>query len=373
MSAPEKKDYYEVLGVARDASPEDIKRAYRKLTRKYHPDANPGDSDAERKYKEINEANDVLSDQQKRAQYDQFGYVGDIPPGGSPFGGGFADFGDIFGDFFGGRSRSNPNAPQRGEHLEMVIRIPLEVAYRGGTREIEIPRWETCPNCSGSGAEPGSKVEICPSCGGKGQVEHVINTPLGQFVQSAPCTRCHGRGKVIEKQCKKCGGSGKVRTKNKREVTIPAGIENGVRLRVSGAGDAGVNGGPAGDLFLIIEVMEDKIFQRDGADLHLRTEITFPQAALGCEIKIKTFDGEETLDIPPATQAGSVLRIKGRGMPVMRGSGRGDLHIHVRVSVPKKLTSRERTLISDLAKEMGVTVKQDEGFLKKMKDQFTGK
>ena len=370
MVAPGKKDYYEILGVGRDASAEDIKKAYRKLTRKYHPDANPGNADAERKFKEINEANEVLSDQQKRSQYDQFGYVGDVPPEGSdPFGGGFGgfgDIGDIFGDFFGGRTRTNPNAPRRGDHLEMAIRISLETAYHGGSREIEIPKWETCSTCKGTGAEPGTSVDTCPSCGGRGQVEQAVNTPFGQFVQSAPCARCKGSGKIITKPCKSCNGQGRVRKKKKLDITIPMGIDTGTRLRVSGAGEAGVNGGPAGDLFLLIEVEADKRFQREGADLHLRVDVAIPQASLGCELKIQTLDGEETLDVPAGTQPGSILRIRGRGMPRLRGSGKGDLHIHVRVTVPKKLTDKEKSLLIELAHEMKVSIKEEEGFLERV-------
>lgn len=370
MVAPGKKDYYEILGVGRDASAEDIKKAYRKLTRKYHPDANPGNADAERKFKEINEANEVLSDQQKRSQYDQFGYAGDMPPEGSdPFGGGFGgfgDIGDIFGDFFGGRTRTNPNAPRRGDHLEMAIRISLETAYHGGSREIEIPKWETCSTCKGTGAEPGTSVDNCSSCGGRGQVEQAVNTPFGQFVQSAPCARCKGSGKIITKPCKTCNGQGRVRKKKKLDITIPMGIDTGTRLRVSGAGEAGVNGGPAGDLFLLIEVEADKRFQREGADLHLRVDVAIPQASLGCELKIQTLDGEETLDVPAGTQPGSILRIRGRGMPRLRGSGKGDLHIHVRVTVPKKLTDKEKSLLIELAHEMKVSIKEEEGFLERV-------
>lgn len=370
MVAPGKKDYYDILGVGRDASAEDIKKAYRKLTRKYHPDANPGNADAERKFKEINEANDVLSDQQKRSQYDQLGYVGDVPPEGSnPFGGGvggFGDIGDIFGDFFGGRSRANPNAPRQGDHLEMAIRISLETVYHGGSREIEIPKWEPCSACNGTGAEPGTSVDTCPSCGGRGQVEQAVNTPFGQFVQAAPCTRCKGSGKIINKPCKVCKGQGRVRKLKKLDITIPKGIDTGTRLRISGAGEAGVNGGPAGDLFLLIEVEADKRFRREGADLHLRVDIALPQASLGCELKIQTLDGEETLDVPAGTQPGSILRIRGRGMPRLRGSGKGDLHIHVRVNVPKKLTDKEKSLLIELAREMKVSIKEDEGFLERM-------
>jgi len=344
MAAPGKKDYYEILGVGRGASADEIKKAYRKLTRKYHPDANQGDSEAEKKYKEINEANEVLSDPQKRAQYDQFGYVGDMPPGGDfgGFGGfGGADFGDLFGDLFGsafsgaGRRTVDPNAPRRGNDLEYTMQISLEDAYRGITKKIEVPRLETCPHCGGSGAEPGTNAETCPTCGGRGQVQQTVNTPFGQMAQVTACPTCHGKGKVIKAPCRECRGQGRVRKKHSVDVKIPAGIDTGIRLRVSSQGEAGINGGPSGDLFLLIEVKPDRRFQRKGDDLNTSVDILYPQAVLGCEVKIETFDGSETLDIPAGTQPGSKLRIKGRGMPRLRGKGNGDMNILVRVSISK--------------------------------------
>ena len=374
MAAPGKKDYYDILGVARGASADEIKKAYRKLTRKYHPDANPGDAEAEAKYKEINEANEVLSDPQKRAQYDQFGYVGDMPPGGGDFGGfggfGGADIGDLFGDLFGGgfggsRRSSNPNGPKRGSDLEYTMQISLEDAFRGVTKKIEIPRLETCPHCGGNGAEPGSKVETCPTCGGRGQVQQVINTPFGQMSQMASCPNCKGKGKIISTPCRECKGQGRIRKQHSVEVKIPAGVDTGIRLRVSSQGEAGLNGGPTGDLFILIEVRQDRRFQRKGDDLNTSVDIAYPQAALGCEVKIETFDGSETLDIPAGTQPGSKLRIKGRGMPRLRGGGHGDMNILVRVGVIKSPSSKERELLEALAKEMKVQVKTREGFFEK--------
>ena len=374
MAAPGKKDYYDILGVGRGASADEIKKAYRKLTRKYHPDANPGDAEAEAKYKEINEANEVLSDPQKRAQYDQFGYVGDMPPGGGDFGGfggfGGADIGDLFGDLFGGgfggsRRSSNPNGPKRGSDLEYTMQISLEDAFRGVTKKIEIPRLETCPHCGGNGAEPGSKVETCPTCGGRGQVQQVINTPFGQMSQMASCPNCKGKGKIISTPCRECKGQGRIRKQHSVEVKIPAGVDTGIRLRVSSQGEAGLNGGPTGDLFILIEVRQDRRFQRKGDDLNTSVDIAYPQAALGCEVKIETFDGSETLDIPAGTQPGSKLRIKGRGMPRLRGGGHGDLNILVRVGVIKSPSSKERELLEALAKEMKVQVKTREGFFEK--------
>ncbi|WP_455965740.1 molecular chaperone DnaJ, partial [Cloacibacillus porcorum] len=332
MAAPGKKDYYEILGVSRGASADEIKKAYRSLTRKYHPDANPGNAEAEAKYKEINEANEVLSDPKKKAQYDQFGYVGDMPPGGFGGEGGFGgfggqgqtfsqeDLGDIFGDLFGaggfggGRRRaSNPNAPRRGADLEATVKITLEEAYRGLKRKLEIPRLDTCKHCGGSGAEPGSKVEACPTCHGTGQMHEVVNTPFGQMQQTVTCTTCHGKGKIVDKVCTECRGKGRVKRIQNVEVKIPAGVDTGTRLRVSSKGEAGINGGPAGDLFILTEVMPDSRFTRKGDDLNTTVEISFPQAALGSEVKVETFDGMEKLDIPAGTQAGSKLRIRGRG------------------------------------------------------------
>lgn len=378
MAAPGKKDYYEILGVGRGASADEIKKAYRKLTRKYHPDANPGDTEAEKKYKEINEANEVLSDPQKRAQYDQFGYVGDMPPGGDfgGFGGagfGGADFGDLFGDLFGsafggtGRRSVDPNAPRRGNDLEYTMQISLEDAFRGVTKKIEVPRLETCPHCGGSGAEPGTKIETCPTCGGRGQVQQTVNTPFGQMAQVTACPTCHGKGKVIKTPCRECKGQGRVRKQHSVDVKIPAGIDTGIRLRVSSQGEAGVNGGPSGDLFLLIEVKPDRRFQRKGDDLNTSVDIKYPQAALGCEVKIETFDGFETLDIPAGTQPGSKLRIKGRGMPRLRGKGSGDMNILVKVTISKDPSAKEKELLEQIAKEMKVTVKNKEGFFDKIK------
>lgn len=366
MAAPGKKDYYEMLGVGRGASADEIKKAYRKLTRKYHPDANNGDASAETKYKEINEAYEALSDPEKRAQYDQYGFVGDMPPGGEGFGGGFQgmDFGDLIGDLFGrgsggfGRQRSDPNAPRRGNDLEYTMAITLEEAFRGASKKIEIPRLETCAHCHGSGAEPGTSTETCPTCNGLGQVQQAINTPFGQMAQVATCPTCRGAGKIIKTPCKECRGQGRVRKSHSVEVKIPAGVDTGVRLRVSSQGEAGINGGPSGDLFLLIEVRSDKRFQRRGDDLNSTIDITYPQAALGCEVKIETFDGFETLQVPAGTQPGSKLRIKGRGMPRLRDSGHGDMNILVRVTVSKSPSKKEKELLEQLAQEMNVSVKK---------------
>lgn len=371
MATPGKKEYYDILGVGRGASADEIKKAYRKLTRKYHPDANPGNAEAEKKYKEINEANEVLSDPQKRSQYDQYGYVGDMPPGGDFGGFGGADLGDLFGDLFGssfsgaGRRSANPNAPRRGNDLEYTMQISLEDAYRGVSRKIEIPRLETCPHCGGNGAEPGTKIETCSTCGGQGQVQQTVNTPFGQMAQVTTCPKCHGKGKTITTPCRECRGQGRIRKQHSVEVKIPAGIDTGIRLRVSSQGESGINGGPYGDLFLLIEVKPDRRFQRKGDDLSTTVDIAYPQAALGCEVKIETFDGFETLDIPMGTQPGSKLRIKGRGMPLLKGKGNGDMNILVRVGITKNPAGKEFELLSELAKEMKVPVKTKEGLFGK--------
>jgi molecular chaperone DnaJ len=374
VAAPGKKDYYEILGVPKGATADEIKRAYRKLARKHHPDANPGNADAEAKFKEINEANDILSDPQKRAQYDQFGFVGDVPPPGSGFGGGGDLFGDLFENLFGGGASrgGNPNGPRRGSDLEMSIRITLETAFRGVSREVEIPREENCPHCDGTGAEPGSNVTTCSACGGRGQVERAANTPFGRMVQVVPCAACGGKGNIIEKPCKDCRGSKRVRRSRKLDVKIPPGVDTGTRLRISGEGEAGRNGGPQGDLFILLEVTPDSRFQRDGADLHVRVDIEIPQAVLGASVSIPTFDGMEKLDVPAGTQPGSVLRIKNRGMPRLRGSGNGDMHIHVRVNVPKNLSSKGKQLMAELASEMKVDVADGKGLLDRIKDKFSG-
>lgn len=377
MAAPGKKDYYEILGVSRGASADEIKKAYRALTRKYHPDANPGNAEAEAKYKEINEANEVLSDPKKRAQYDQFGYVGDVPPDGFGGAGGFGgfggfggqgqtftqeDIGDLFGDLFGGgafggrRRSANPNAPRRGADLEATVKVTLEEAYKGLKRKLEIPRLDTCRHCGGTGAEPGSSVNTCQTCHGTGQVYEVVNTPFGQMRQSAVCAACGGKGRIIEKVCTECRGKGRVKKVQSVEVKIPAGVDTGTRLRVSSKGEAGINGGPAGDLFILMEVMPDARFTRKGDDLNTTVEISYPQAALGCEVKVDTFDGVEKLDIPAGTQAGSKLRIKGRGMPRLKGKGSGDMNILVKVKVPRSLSAKEKELLKKLAEEMGQKV-----------------
>jgi len=375
LAGPSKgKDYYEILGIGRDASQEEIKRAYRKLVRQYHPDANPGNKEAEERFKLINEAYEVLSDPQKKAQYDQFGFVGDVPPQGGegPWDfGGFGDlFGDLFGDFFGGfGSRRDARAPQRGMDLEMPLTVTLREAAFGASKVVYIPRWENCRTCGGSGAAPGTSPERCPHCGGKGQVESRSRSPFGEFVTVRTCPHCGGSGKVIKNPCKECGGRGKTRVRHKVEVNIPPGIDTGMRLRIRGEGEEGRNGGPPGDLYLVIEVEEDPVFKRQGDDLHVRVEVPFPIAALGGKISVPTLDGEEEMEINPGTQSGSIKRLKGLGMPRQRGSGRGDLITHINIAVPRNLTDKQRALIEALAMEMDVPIKAS-GLFDKIKGLF---
>lgn len=378
MSSTGARDYYGTLGVSRDASVAEIKKAYRQLVRKYHPDANPGNKEAEERFTKINEAYQVLSDPDKRAQYDQFGTVGDFSGGGSPFDG-FGGAGDIFGDLFEnifgggpGARRQDPNAPRRGSDLESELLITLEESARGIKKELTIPRWQNCDRCDGTGSEPGSSPETCPRCGGSGQVETRQRTPFGNFVSVSSCPECNGTGKIIRDPCSKCRGKGRIREKHKVEISIPAGVDKGTRLRISGQGEAGINGGPPGDLYVFVNIPEHKIFKRDGSDLHMKLNVPFPQAALGAQVNLTNLYGEEeSLEIPSGTQPGEVFSLKGSGMPRLRGKGKGNLHVHVEVEVPRKLSEKERALLEGLAGEMGLEVRS-EGLFGKFKKIFGG-
>ena len=372
------EDLYELLEVPRDATQADIKKSYRQLVRKYHPDAHPGDKDAEERFKKINAAYSVLGDPEKRARYDQFGSA---DGGGDPFGGmGGVDLGDLFGDLFSqafgggfGRRQANPNAPQRGGDLEMVLRVSLLEAAKGVSRNIEVPRWENCGTCGGSGAKPGTKPETCPTCGGHGQVRQAQQSLFGQFVTVATCPACHGSGKIIKEKCPDCGGRGQTRRTHKLEVKVPAGVDRGTRLRIPGAGEAGVNGGPSGDLYLVTDVAPDERFERDGADLHTRLVLTYPQAVLGTEAEVETLTGEkEKVSVPAGTPHGHVLKVRGKGMPRLgRARSRGDLYAHVLIDIPTKLTDRQKELITDLAGEMKAPVGVGEpGFFDRVKKLF---
>jgi len=366
-----KRDYYEVLGVSKGASDAEIKSAYRKLAVKYHPDKNPGDHEAEEMFKEAAEAYSVLSDSNKRTSYDRFGHAG---ANGQGFGGfdaqGFSNIEDIFdlfgfGDMFGGRGRSSRTAAQRGADLRYDIEISLEDAAQGKDEKLRIPRLETCDDCDGRGAEKGTEPETCVGCGGAGQTRY----QQGFFSVMRTCPNCGGRGQVIKSPCKKCRGAGRVEKEKSLEVKIPAGVETGSRLRVNGEGESGTNGGPAGDLYVVIHVKEHETFERQGANLYASVPISFAQAALGAEIPVKTLDGEQNLKIPAGTQTGTVFRIKNEGMPVLGGRGKGDLFVAATVITPKHLTKDQRKLLEQLA-EIEDTEFQDESFMDKVRNIF---
>ena len=343
-----KKDYYEVLDVARNATDEEIKKAYRKLAMKYHPDRNQDNPSAEEKFKEVKEAYEMLSDPDKRAAYDQYGHAGVDPNmGAGGFGGGhpFGDFGDIFGDIFGGMGGGGrQRGPQvyRGSDLRYTMEISLEDAANGKVTQIRVPSWDECDSCHGSGAEPGTSAETCPTCKGQGQVR----MSQGFFSVQQTCPKCHGTGKHIPSPCKKCQGQGKVKTQKTLEVNIPAGIEDGMRIRNSGKGEPGVNGGPAGDLFVEIHIKRHPVFERDGTDLHSTIPLAFTKAALGGEIEVPTLHGKAHMNIPEGTQTGQVFRLRGKGMPHVRSASTvGDLYVHVELEVPVKLTAEQKEIV----------------------------
>ena len=361
-----KRDYYEVLGVARTATDGEIKKAYRTLAVKHHPDKNPGDAHAEEKFKECAEAYAVLSDPQKRSQYDRFGHGG---MGGAGFDPGFSNIEDIFdlfgfGDMFGSRTRTRSSV-QRGSDLRYDLEITLEEAASGKEEKLRIPRLEKCEECDGRGAEKGTAPETCISCAGSGQTRY----QQGFFSVMRTCPNCQGKGQIIRTPCKVCNGAGRTEKEKALEIKIPAGVETGSRLRVTGEGEAGVNGGPAGDLFVVLHVKEHDIFERQGANLYSAVPISFAQAALGTEIKVKTLDGEEDLKIPAGTQTGTVFRVKSHGMPTLGGRGRGDLFVAVTLITPKTLTKEQRKLLEQLA-DVEDTAFTDESFMEKVRNIF---
>ena len=365
----EKRDYYEVLGVGKNASDNEIKSAYRKLAKKYHPDLNPGDKEAEEKFKEVNEANDVLSDPEKRKRYDQFGFAGVDPNyaaqqggGAGGFGGGFGgvDLGDLFGDIFGsggfggfggfgGSSRANPNAPRKGHDIQASVILTFEEAAHGCSKTVTINRQETCRDCGGSGAEHGTSPETCPHCGGRGYVVTQQRTPFGVMQSQQPCSYCGGRGTIIKNPCRTCRGTGKTGTRKTLEVRIPAGIDDDQNIALRGQGDAGSNGGPAGDVIVHVTVKPDPVFERDGFDVWVHEPITFSQAVLGAEITVPTVDGKVAYTIPEGTQSGTRFRLRGKGIQYLNGRGRGDQYVVVDVEIPKKLTKAQRDALKAFA------------------------
>ncbi|KON91308.1 molecular chaperone DnaJ [Rossellomorea marisflavi] len=374
-----KRDYYEVLGVDKGASKEEMKKAYRKLSKKYHPDINK-EADAADKFKEVKEAYEVLSDDQKRAQYDRFGHTdpnqGFGGGGAGDFGGGFGGFEDIFNTFFGGGGggrRRDPNAPRAGADLQYTMTLSFEEAVFGKDTEIEIPREEECDTCHGSGAKPGTKVETCSHCQGSGQLNVEQNTPFGRIVNRRVCHHCNGTGKQIKDKCRTCGGDGKVQKRRKISVKIPAGIDDGQQLRVSGQGEPGINGGPAGDLYVVFHVRNHDFFERNGDDVYCEMPITFAQAALGDEIEVPTLHGKVKLKVPGGTQTGTRFRVKGKGVPNVRGYGTGDQHVLIKVVTPSKLTEKQKQLLREFADISGqVPDEQHESFFDKVKKAFKG-
>ena len=383
----DKRDYYEVLGVARGASEEEIKKAYKKMAKKYHPDLNPDDPEAAEKFKEVNEAASVLTDTEKRSRYDQFGHAGvDGNMGGGGFGGfedlsGFGGLGDIFDSLFGGGGmrRNDPNRPQRGADIETEIDVSFEEAAFGVDKEITVTRWDSCSTCHGSGAAAGTSPVTCPTCHGSGQVRTVQNTPLGQMQSVRPCHQCGGKGTIVEQPCSACGGSGSVKKKHTIKVTVPAGLDDGNTLRVSGEGNAGKNGGPGGDLFVHVYVRPHALFERVNDDVYADEDITFAQAALGDTLQVPTLDGSVSFQVPAGTQNNAVFRLKGKGIPRLRGKGRGDHRIRIRILVPTDLSEEQKKQLQafdaslndkNYAKSAKKAEKTHRGFFDKMKDAF---
>jgi len=370
-----KRDYYEILGLERGASDEEIKKAYKKLAKKYHPDLNPGDKEAEEKFKEINEAYQVLSNPETRAQYDQFGHAG---PTGEGFGGfdfgGFGGFDDIFDMFFGGtgfgnRSRRTRRGPARGADIEHHLEITFEEAAFGTKKDIEVVRLETCPECNGSGARTPGDVKTCPVCNGSGEVSHTQTTAFGRFVNVTTCTRCHGEGTIIAEPCAKCHGRKKIRRARKISVTIPAGIDNDQVITLRGQGETGEYGGPSGDLHINITVKPHKLFKRKGYDLYCDIPISFAQAALGAELEVPTLSGKVKYTIPEGTQTGTTFRLRNQGIQHLRGNLRGDLYVKVNIEVPKHLNEKQKELLRQFEEITGET-EQRRSFFKKMKEVF---
>ena len=373
----DKRDYYEVLGVQKGASEDELKKAYRKLAKENHPDLHPGDKNCEARFKEINEAYEVLSDPDKRAKYDQFGHAAFDPNqgfGGGGFGGfgdfsGFGGFGDIFGDIFGfgGGGGKNPNAPRKGDNLRANLNIKFEEAAFGVKKDVTLTRIEQCPDCKGSGCAAGTTAEVCPDCKGSGQVKTTQRTPFGMMQSNVQCSKCKGRGKIIHSPCQTCRGIGSIRRQHKVNINVPAGIDDGQTISLRGQGNAGLNGGPAGDLLVTILVQPHARFEREGTSILLDQEISFAKAALGAEIEVPTLDGKVKLTIPEGTQTGTMFRLKGKGVPYLRSTGRGDQFVTVRVVVPKGLNSNQKEALKAFAESLGETVETKGIFGKRKK------
>ena len=389
----EKRDYYEVLGIGKNATDAEIKSAYRKLAKKYHPDLNPGNKEAEEKFKEVNEANDVLSDPQKRQRYDQFGFAGVDPNyaaanggGAGGFGGGFGgvDLGDIFGDIFGGgfgggfsgfgggSSTRTANAPRKGHDIQASVILTFEEAAHGCSKKITINRQDTCPDCGGTGAAKGTSPETCPDCGGRGYVVTQQRTPFGVMQSQQPCSHCGGRGTIIRNSCKTCRGTGKTAARKSLEINIPAGIDDDQNIALRGQGDAGSNGGPAGDVIVHVTVKADPMFERDGYDVTIHVPITFSQAVLGDDVEVPTVDGRIVQHIPEGTQSGTKFRLRGQGIQYLNGRGRGDQYVIVDVEIPKKVTRAQREALKAFEDSMKEdNYEKRKGFFKNLRDRFS--
>ena len=375
-----KRDYYEVLGVAKGASDDELKKAYRKLAKKYHPDLNPNNKEAETKFKEVSEAYEVLSDPQRRSRYDQFGHAASDPNSG--FGGGGAggfgdfDFGDIFDSFFGGgfggRSQRTRNGPRRGNDIKYSVEITFLEAAFGVEKDLNLSRMEVCNTCRGTGCKSGEKPVACKACNGQGQIRYKQNTPFGQFVSTRTCDVCGGDGTVVVNPCTTCGGHGRVKQSKKIKVKIPAGINDGQTISLRGEGEGGVKGGPSGDLYVGIRIKEHPIFKRRDNNVYCEIPITFVQAALGAEIEVPTIDGKVKYMVPEGTQTGTIFRLKSKGIKSLRGSGRGDQYVTVKVEIPKKLKENQKEILREFDKSCGTQEYYEQGksFFDKVKDIF---
>ena len=377
--AENKRDYYEVLGIQKGASDDEIKKAYRKMAKQYHPDLNPGDKEAEARFKEVNEAYEVLSDEQKKARYDQYGHAGVDPNFGSGGYQGYGfdnmdiDLGDIFSSFFGGggRRQSNPNAPRRGGDVSASVVIAFEEAARGCKKQVNVHLVETCTQCGGTGAAKGSSPKTCPTCSGTGQERRQQRTPFGVIQTQTVCSRCHGKGKIVDTPCSACEGSGQVRKPSTVGINIPAGIDDGQVITIRGKGNAGVNGGPAGDLQVQVSVRPHPIFERDGFDVWCELPLTFVQVALGAEVSVPTLDGNVSYSIKEGTQPGDTFRLKGKGIPYINGRGRGDEIVRVTVEVPKNLNAKQKDILKEFEDATGDgNYQKRKGFFDKLRDAF---
>jgi len=372
-----KRDYYEVLGVSRGASPEEIKKAYRQLARKYHPDVNPGDKQAEEKFKEVQEAYEVLSNPETRARYDQYGHAANDTGGGFSGAGDFGGFGDIFSDIFdmfGGGFGTGRQGPRRGADLRLTLSITFEEAAFGASKKVKVPHTIQCPACGGSGAEPGTRPKTCDACGGTGQVRTTQRTPFGQMQTVRTCSKCGGQGMVVDTPCRHCRGRGKIQEQKTISIDIPAGVDEGARLRVAGEGEAGDRGAPPGDLYVELKVKPHKYFRREGFDVILDLPVSIVQAALGDEVEVPTLEGPVKFKLPEGTQSGQRFRLKGKGIARLNGFGKGDQYVVVRVVTPTNLNEKQKKILREfdqLLTRENQEDRKEKGFFDRVRDAFT--